>query len=409
MPRFAAAYKNEQGQTVRERLEGASRTALLAQLRERGFVPISLEKLDEGGEEAEKSKSISSSTIFEKRIKLDDMAVVFRMLATMLGGGLPIIDTLSDVAAQADNPHLRRVLTEVSADIRDGSALSNAMEKHPKVFTKLMIAMAHAGEESGNMANILDELADYLDTQVELRRKIKTGTRYPMFIAGFFMLAISVLFVFILPRFEHIFADFDAELPMLTEIVMGFSSALADNILYILPALLLAGVGTVLFKKTETGKRFFDKLILRMPVIGPMAQKIVVARLSRTLGLLMDGGIDVVESLELTGQVSGNYVFRTHLEEIKNNIVRGSTLAEEMKGRPYFPQMLVRMTAAGETTGSLGAMLERVSRHFTREAAVSIDSVMSLLEPILLALLGLVVAVVVLAVYLPIFQLATAM
>ncbi len=413
MPRYVVAYKNANSETVRERLDAPSRGELLSDLRAKGAIPISIKQAD-GGDAADKKKAKSErvrtkSAFFSKKIKLGELAVVFRTLSTMLSGGLPIIDSVSDVGAQAGNPRLREVLLSVSGAIREGASLSAAMEKHPGVFSNLMISMTRAGEESGHMGAVLNDLSDYLESQVELRRKIKAGTRYPLFILGFFTLAVGILFVFILPRFAVIFRNLDADLPALTALVMGLSSALASNIVFILFGLAALITGGVLFKRTETGKRFFDRLVLRLPVVGPMAQKIVIARLSRTLGLLIASGIPVVESLAMSGQISGNYVFERNIDQIKTNIIRGSTLSEEMKGRAYFPMMLIRMTAAGEATGSLADMLQRVSQHFTREASVSIDSMLALLEPLLLALLGVVVGVVILAVYLPIFQLATAM
>lgn len=394
---------------MRERLEGKSRAELLAELRDKGLLPISIEQLGAERAGARREKVHKSAGFFSKRVKLAETAVVFRMLATMLGGGLPIVDSLDDVGMQAENPTLRAALLAIASDIREGASLSAAMEKHPKIFSTLMTAMVHEGEESGRMSGILTDLADYLDTQVELRRKIKAGTRYPLFILCFFLLAVIALFAFILPRFEDIFADLGADMPFMTQLVMRFSRLLAANIHFILVALLALVAGMAALKRTQSGRRFLDRLILRLPVIGPMAHKIVVARLSRTLGLLIGSGIPVVESLGLSGRISGNWVFQHNVEEIRDNIVRGSTLSEEMKGRRYFPQMLIRMTAAGEATGSLADMLERVARHFTREAAVSIDAALSLMEPLLLGLLGGVVGVVVLAVYLPIFQLATAM
>ncbi len=410
MARFFVKYKDADGSTKTERMEGGSRSEIISQIRGKGAIPISLEELSSGNKKKKKKKDENKDGgFFQKKVKLDELAVVFRMLSTMLGGGLPIVDSLADVGAQAENPRLKEILSNIAAEIREGASLSESMSKYPKVFSKLIIAMVHAGEESGHMAKILTDLADYLDTQVELRRKIKAGTSYPLFILGFFILAVGGLFIFILPRFETIFADLDADMPVITELVMGFSRALGGNIHFILVGVIALTIGIISFKRTERGRQFFDTLILKVPVVGPMAQKIVVARLSRSLGLLIDSGIPVVESLNLTGEISGNWVFQHNIEDIRDNIVRGATLSDEMKGRPFFPQMLIRMTAAGESTGSLSEMLERVSQHFTREASTSIDSVLSLLEPLLLGLLGGVVAVVILAVYLPIFQLATAM
>jgi type IV pilus assembly protein PilC len=407
MPTFTITYKDRQGNTKKESRMGSSRDALLAKLRAEGFIPVAIDA-DSNETTEPANKGAKSASFSFRKIKTQEIAVTFRTLATMLSGGLPIMETLVDVAAQSENERFGNILMDVAADVREGQSLFEAMANRPQVFTPLMSAMVHAGEESGNISNALSELADYLDTQVELRRKVKTGTRYPLFIFGFFLCALGVIFLYILPKFREIFERFDAPMPTITKIIMGFSSAVADNILYILPSLIGIGIAFYLWKRSERGQKQYDYLIFKVPVLGKMVHQVVIARIARTLGMLIDSGIPVVEAIQLSAGVSGNTVIGEEMKTVRENIVKGSTLSEELGRSHYFPRMLVRMTAAGEATGQLGDMLDRVSNHYTRETATSIDTLMSMLEPILLVLLGVVVGIVIIAVYFPIFNLAQA-
>ena len=408
-PKFNTTYKDAEGKTVEEARFAASRENLLAELRAAGLVPIAV-RADEGAQAGVQRAATGGRGLrLGGRVKLNEVAVSFRTLATMLSGGLPIIDSLIDVADQSDNARFKQVMRATAADVQKGSTLSDAMAKHPNAFSPLACAMVQAGEESGNLTRVLGDLADYLEGQVELRRKIKAGTRYPLFILGVFFIAILIIFGWILPQFQEVFASFKAKLPPLTLTLMAISSGFADNILYVLAGVVALIVAFVMWVRTEGGRRAFDAFMLRVPVFGRLVHQIIIARLSRTLSLLIESGIPMVEALRLCGRVIGNTIITEELHEVQENIVRGSSLSQELGARPHFPRMLVRMTAAGEASGRLGDMLDRVAVHYNRESSSSIDGLLAMLEPALLIGLGVVVAIVVMGVYFPIFNLAKSM
>jgi len=405
MAKFSIVCKDGQGQTVREVRFSTSREALLTELRTGGLIPISLQTM-EGRQEKAGTRETTRTPLFGGKVKLNEVAVGFRMLATLLGGGLPIIDALVDVAEQSGNARLREILIAAATDVRKGSSLSEALARFPRAFSPMVQALVQAGEESGNLTQVLGDLAEYLEAQVELRRQIKAGTRYPIFIVCFFVLALSVILLYILPKFKEIFDKFDAELPMLTKLVMSVSAGIVHNLIYVLPAIGLVAVGVSLWKRTEGGRRTLDAFWLKVPVIGKLVHQIAIGRFARVLSLLMESGIPVVEALKLSARVPGNVIIGEQVDEVRQSIVRGASLSEEFAARPCFPRMLVRMTSAGEASGRLGDMLNRVADHYVRESAASIEGLMSMLEPALLVLLGIVVGFVVIAIYFPIFNLA---
>jgi len=405
VPKFSVVCRTAEGQTIREARYNASRAELLAQLRAAGLVPISVEQSEATEEGAEKRRS---PLLRLRKVKVGEIALAFRTLATMLGGGLPIIDSLTDVAEQSDNARFKEILLSVAGEVRKGNMLSAALADYPKVFGPLTCSLVQAGEESGTLAHMLSDLAEYLELQVDLRRKIKAGTRYPLFILGFFIVAMSFIFLYIVPKFKAIFATFGAELPLLTRVVMYISSQAASHLFYVGVVVVAIGVGIHMWKKTEKGRRSLDAFMLRIPVVGKLIHQIIIARVARTLGLLIQSGIPVVDALRLTEAAAGNVPIGEHLKGTRQNIVRGSSLSEELASRPYFPRVLVRMTSAGESSGNLGSMLSRVADHYTRESSTTLDVLMAMLEPAMLVLLGIAVGIAVIAIYLPIFSLAKA-
>lgn len=405
MPRFAVVFKDGSGQTASAVRFGSSREALLAELRHGGLVPISIEPAD-GEQEKRGQQRAPARRIWLGRVKLSEVAIGFRTLATMLGGGLPIIDCLTDIADQSSSVRFKEILLSVATEVRRGSMLSTALAARPDVFSPLVCSLVQAGEESGNLTEVLSQLSDHLETQLELRRKVKVSMAYPMFIVAFFIVAVSVVLLFVLPKFREIFERVGAELPALTRIIMSVSSAFADYIVYIVMAVAAAGIALHLWRKTASGRKAFDVFLLHAPVVGKLVSQIVIARLARTLALLMESGIPVVEALKLVAPVTGNSVIGQQVEQVRQNIVRGSSLSSELASRPCFPRLLVRMAAAGEASGRLSDMLNRVATHYTRESTARMDTLMALLEPALLVFVGALVGLVVIAIYFPIFNLA---
>ena len=405
MARFDIVFRGPNGETVTESRHGASREALLHSLRASGMVPISVQRSAVAGP-ARLRRAALAERFLAGKVKLSELAVAFRTLATMLGGGLPVIECLVDVAEQAGQRRFRQVMLDVASDVRKGTALSAAMGRHSSTFSPLACALIRAGEESGNLRQVCEDLAQYLESQVDLRRKIRTGTRYPMLISVFFCCALSVVFFYVLPRFAAIFESFDAELPLLTRVLMGISSGVTANLIYVVPALVALIVGMRTWLRSAAGQRVRNAVVKRTPIIGRIVRQLAIARLTRALGLLIESGVSVVEALQLAATVPTDPALREQTRRLREQVVMGASMAEELAKSAVFPRLMVRMTAAGEASGRLGDMLRRTSDHFSREAAANIEVAMSMLEPALLAVLGIVIGTTVVAVYLPIFNLA---
>lgn len=407
MARFSVICKNQDGETIRQTRVGASREEVLGELRNAGMVPVSVRVSGEVGPESEE-KSQSRKIHLFSRVKLEDLAYSFRAFATMLGGGLTMLDCLQEVGEDTDNRRLQEVFLDVRRQVQGGTELNKAMENYPRVFSPMIRAVVHAGQESGTLTEVLRSLAEYLERRVEIKRKIKSGTRYPMFIIGVFFAAMAVIFFYVLPKFKVIFEDFGANLPIFTRMVMGFTDAVIANIIWILPGVVLGVIGLIVFKRTDRGKSIWDRFVLAIPVLGHTLHLLDMTRVARSMGLLMDSGLSVVDALELSEEVADNTVVVEALAETRRHIVQGSSLAEELRYRKGIPRLMASMAAAGEQSGNVGDMLTRAGVHFQDEASNSVEALLSLLEPTLIVLMGVVVGIMVIAVYLPIFHLAEA-
>ncbi len=400
MPEFSYTAKDSNGRTVQGTREAESEMGLVSLLRKENLIVISVQPA------ASKGKS-KSGGFGKKKVGTKDLAILCRQLAAMLQAGLPVLESLEGIADQIENETLSEKLHEVTADIEAGSTLSQALARHPKTFQTLFVAMIRAGEESGALPNVLGRLGDYLEAKDALVRKIRSASAYPAFIAGFFVVAVAGIMLFLIPQFEGIFSDFGLDLPPLTKFLIASSRFVGNYIVF--EIILLVGGAYAFYRWVNTpgGKRKFDEILLRAPIFGKLIQKAAIARFSRTLGTLMDNGVTVIAALEIVGDTSGNEIVREAVENVGNGVVNGSTIAEKLAESPVFPKMVVSMVAAGEGSGNLPDMLEKVADFYTDEVDASITQLTSMIEPILIVGLGAIVTVVVLAIYLPIFQMAT--
>ena len=341
------------------------------------------------------------------KVKVKDLAILCRQLSAMLDAGLPVLESLEAIADQIDNQVLSEVLVQVAGNIESGSTLSQSLERHEKVFSILFIAMIRAGEEAGALPSVLGRLGDYLEARDALVRKIRSAATYPAFIAAFFVAAVAGIMLFLIPQFESIFADFDLTLPMLTQFLIALSRFIGRNLVWEL--LLLGGGAFAFYKwvKTPGGKRQLDTWILKAPVFGKLVLKASMARFSQTLGTLMDNGVSVVAALEIVSRTSGNTIVKEAIDSVGDGVVNGATISEKLSESRLFPKMVVSMVAAGEGAGNLPEMLSKVSDFYTKEVDAAISALTSMIEPVLIVGLGAIVTVVVLAIYLPIFQMAT--
>jgi type IV pilus assembly protein PilC len=398
MPDFVYTAKSPNGKTVNGTRYADSEVGLVSLLRKENLVVLSVTPA---------AAASKPSRAARGKVKVRDLAILCRQLATMLEAGLPVLESLDGIGDQIENETLGHILAQVTADIEAGSTLSQALGKHDAVFSMLFVSMVRAGEESGALPKVLARLADYLEARDALARKIRSASAYPLFIAGFFIVAVAGIMLFLIPQFESIFESFALDLPQLTKVLIAISRFVGRNLVFEL--ILIAGGGYAFWKwkDTASGKRKLDEILLRLPMFGKLILKAAVARFSRTLGTLLENGVTVIAALEIVGETSGNDIIKEEVQKVSVGVVNGSTISEKLAESPVFPKMVVSMVAAGEGSGNLPQMLTKVSEFYTREVDSAISALTSMIEPALIVGLGAIVTVVVLAIYLPIFQMAT--
>jgi type IV pilus assembly protein PilC len=387
MPEFIFTAKTPNGRTVQGTRFAESEMSLVSSLRKEDLVVVAVEP----------APIKTTRTKKGKKVKTKDLAIFCRQMGAMLGAGLPVLESIQSIAD----------LREIADDIEAGATLCAAFGKHPKIFSKLFTSMLRAGEESGALPNVLQRLGDYLEAKDALTCKIRAASAYPAFIAGFFIMAVAGIMLFLIPQFESIFESFDMTLPPLTKFLMATSRFVGRHLIY---EIVLAGGGIYAFwkwHKTPVGRSTVDGWLLRTPVFGKLILKAAVARFSSTLSTLMDNGVAVVAALDIVGETAGNAVVKAAVDNVSRGVINGSTISEKLKESPVFPKMVVSMVAAGESSGNLPEMLNKIADFYTREVDAAISGLTSMIEPILIVGLGAIVTVVVLAIYLPIFQMAT--
>lgn len=398
MPDFVYTAKSPTGRTVRGARPAESESGLVSLLRKENLVVLSV---------APAAASSRTPRARKGKVKTKDLAILCGQLSAMLDAGLPVLESLEAIGDQIENRTLSDILQGVSTDIEAGSTFSQALAKHQRVFTVLFISMVKSGEEAGALPKVLARLADYLEARDALAQKIKSASMYPAFVACFFVVAVAGIMLFLIPQFEGIFADFDLELPMLTKTLIVMSRFIGHNLIWEFLALAAGVYFFWRWKGTPGGKRKLDALILKAPVIGKLVLKASIARFTRTLGTLMENGVTVIGALEIVGETSGNTIIKEAIDNVALGVVNGATISEGLSESSVFPKMVVSMVAAGESSGNLPTMLEKVSTFYTREVDAAITGLTSMIEPALIVGLGAIVTVVVLAIYLPIFKMAT--
>ena len=397
MPVFAYAGRALGGQTARGELNAADRDTAVVQLRSQGITVATIE-------EKKKAK------VFEKKQKITDkdLVVFTRQFATMIDAGLPLVQCLEILSSQADNKALGKLLNEVKLDVESGMTYADALKKHPKVFDSLYSNMVRAGEAGGMLDTILQRLAKQMEKNLKLKGQIKAAMYYPAAIVAVAIIVVSVLLVWVIPIFAKMFSEFGGSLPALTQFVIDLSAFMQRYIIFM--AIALAG-GLWLLKRyygTPAGRLKIDSLALKLPVLGDVIRKISVARFTRTFGTLIQSGVPIMDSLEIVARTAGNVVVENAIMAARTSVGEGKTLAEPIGKTGVFPPMVVQMISVGEATGALDAMLSKIADFYDEEVDAAVTALTSLLEPVLMVFLGTVIGFIVIAMYLPIFKMASA-
>lgn len=354
------------------------------------------------------AKSQRSSRKMALSVKETDLVLFTRQLATMIEAGLPLVTALTALFEQSDpkkQKSLRAVVSDLTARVQGGESFHEALAKHPNIFSRLYIAMVKAGESGGLLAEILERLAGFLEASARLKKKIKSAMTYPVVVIAICLLIATFLIVKVVPVFEDIYRDLNSDLPLPTQILVSISqSARAFWYIYavVIPLLIFAFVR---YTRTKSGRAWWDRTKLKLPVFGPLIHKVAMSRFSRTFAQLIRSGVPILEVMEIVGETAGNHVVEVSLKDVSRDVQKGDQLAVALSRQSVFPPMLVRMVAAGEATGKIDTMLEKMADFWDEEIEATLNSLTSLIEPMLIVVVGLIVGGMVICLFLPIFKL----
>jgi type IV pilus assembly protein PilC len=401
MKKFKYSARDTKGKVVQGDIEAKDVQAVTDMLHERGLIVVSVK---EGlGIDLERLNEINIGGV-----PMKDKVVFMRQMATMVGAGLPLTRALEIMVQQAENPLFRRILGNVLSSIQSGKTLADSFRAEEDVFDDITINLIEAGEESGNLEIILEKLAVELEEKNALGSKIKSALIYPAIIL-LVIIGVVLLMMFVLvPAMSEIYSDFDAELPFVTTLLMGMSEFFINYWWAVLTVLLVLIVGGKYYLDTSKGKRNFDKLILKVPVLGKIITKMQISQFTRILGLLLGSGLPIIKAIELTAQSLSNEMFRDTLMEAKDEVEKGGPLAIPIARSDYFPLLVSSMIAVGEETGEMDAVLEKVSQYYKDEVDEATSNLSTILEPLFLILMGGAIGFIAMAVYMPMFQLSSA-
>jgi len=398
MPVYKYKAIDESGKAVQGVIDAESPKGATEKLKRQGVFLSSLHEAKEG-----RSRSFNPF----KGIKISELAVTTRQFSTLISAGLPLEASLSALSEQTEDNKLGQVLAEVRERVSEGSSLANALSEHKDIFSDLYINIVKAGEASGSLDIVLLRLADFLETQAALTSRVKGALIYPMFM---FFIGGGVLFftmTYVIPRIAKIFEESQSSLPLMTLILIKISDFLNNYILLILLFVIILVFASIRFNRTDRGKMFFDRLMLKVPVFGKLTSMVAISRFTRTLGTLLSSGIPLLNALEIGEAVMENKVYRKTLQEVRDNVREGTSLAQPLKESGVFPPLVTRMIAVGEQTGEMEAMLSKVADIYDQQVDTMVSTLTSLLEPVMIVIIGAVMAFIVFAVLLPIFNLTS--
>ncbi len=400
MPRYAYEARDAAGRNVTGVVEARDERALIANLRPQGYTITSVR-------EEKKAFDVSALFRFGGRVKAKDLTVFSRQFSTMVNAGLPLMQALEILARETDSIPLRRLLERVRADVGAGLPLSEALRKHPQTFSRLYTDLVKAGETGGALDVILQRLASYLEKSQTLRRKVRGALTYPAVVAFVAFALTGAIIIFAVPFFANVYESFGAQLPVPTLILLTISRAITGY--FWLVGLCILGLVLLIrqYAKNEKGRLNIDRMLLKLPVFGPIFRKAAVARFARTFAVLVASGVPILEAMEVVARSSGNRVIETSVLRARDDIREGELISDPLQRSGVFPPMVTQMILVGEETGSLEEMLTKIADFYDEEVDVAVGTLTTLIEPIMIVVLGAVVAGIVVALYLPIFRLAT--
>lgn len=395
MPIYKIKAKDTRSNLITETLEAETQREVIDTLHRRGLTVIGIEELHL------KKKGKRS-----RRVKIDELVIFSRQLATMVNAGLPLVDGLRTLYEQIEHYGFRLVIGGVVRDVEGGSSFTEAIARYQKVFGAFFINMVRAGEASGQLSEILTRVADYLESINSLRHKIRMAMIYPIIVSVMAGLITLVLFLKVIPVFEGIFADFGAALPLPTKVLILISKWFRSWFLIIIAGTILGLVLIGRFKKTEYGRIIYDRFKFRLPILGDLFRKVAISRFTKTFGTLVESGVPILYALEIVKEVSGNKLVESAVSNAAERIREGKSIEEPLRQSGVFPPMVTKMVSVGEKTGRLDEMLKKVSTYYDEQVTIVVSGLTSLIEPLLIAFLGIIVGGIVFCMFLPIFRLS---
>lgn len=396
---YAYKVKDHSGRMIEGSLEAESTALVANKLRQMGYVPIAIDKKVTSGVQRE-----IHIPGMGNRIKLQDVAIFSRQFATMIDAGLTMLRSLQILEMQTESKALAAVIGQVRQDVENGSSLSQAFAHHPKVFNKLYVAMVRSGESGGVLDEVLLQTASTIEKQVELRRKIRSAMTYPIVVLAIVVLILTAMLVFIVPLFKGFYKSLNGTLPLITRLLISMS----DWFVKLFPLIIVAVVvGAILFRRwiaTDKGRSHWDVFKLKVPVFGKLVHKSALARFARTFGVLLRSGVPILEALEITKDTAGNTVVSRGLDDVQAGVKIGEPISRPLEAHSVFPPMVVQMIAVGEESGALDTLLEKIALFYDAEVEATVNALTSLLEPLMILVLGASVGLMVIALYMPMFN-----
>ena len=403
MPNYKYIARDEEGKSVSGQLSVDNESLVVAELRKRNLTVVSVEE-----EKVSLAKPSVRKVKGGKKIKSEDIVIFTRQFATMIDAGIPILQSLESLGEQAANASMGVIILTIQEDIQLGSSLSSAFAKHTKVFDQMYINMLRVGETGGILATILDRVALYLEKTERLKQKVQSAMIYPAVVVSMALVITMALIIKVVPTFASIYDSLGQPLPLMTQMLINLSNFLQHQLLFLVGGIIVLVFGFIKYRKTEKGLLHTDQIALQLPVFGDLVCKVSVSRFSRTFSTLSQSGVSILETLDIVGKTCGNRVIELLVDEIKTSVREGESIAVPLTKSKYFPPMVTRMIAIGEKSGQMEKMLSKVAEFYDEQVDTAVESLTKLIEPLIIAFLGIVVGFIVVALFMPILSLTTA-
>ncbi len=397
---FEYAVRDKSGKIVKGRVDAPTQAAVATRLRDMGLAAVSITEVGSTGLQ----KEINIPGFGGNKITLKDLAISGRQLATMIGSGLSLLRALAILAEQTESKPLAKVLAQVRSDVETGQSFSQALAKHPQVYPPLMINMVRAGEVGGFLDESLVSIADNFESEVKLRNKIKSAMTYPVLVFVMAILGVTAMLLFIVPTFATMFEGLGGELPLPTRILVWLSGLMKIVGPIVVIALVVFSFWWRKHKNDEAIRNRLDPFKLKLPVFGPLFQKVAMARFTRNFGTMIHSGVPLLQALDIVGETSGNVVISRAARDVRDSVRTGQSLAAPLQNHPVFPPMVVQMISVGEDTGALDTMLHKVSQFYDQEVESTTEALTSIIEPLMILVVGTIIGSMIIAMYMPIFK-----